>query len=88
MADLPRKTSVGDDDLAYIDLLYAAYYITDPVLVIINDVLRSGYWSKTWLNSIVKPLFKGREDEWDAGHYRLDTLKGCISRIIERVLTN
>ena len=47
------QTSVGDDDLAYIDLLDATNDNTDRELVIINDVIRISYCSKIWLNLIV-----------------------------------
>ena len=83
---LPRKTSTGDDEVAYCDLVDAKYYTLGMVLKIVNLIIETSHWPHGWRNSLISPLFKGGPDKWDSRGYRTVALTSAVSRIVERVL--
>ena len=86
MKKIPRKTSTGDNNISYLDLLDGQYYTVHFLLKIVNLTIETGHWSRQCVNSIIMPLFKGGEDWLDAGGYRPVALTCAIAQIVERVL--
>ena len=60
---LPRKTSSGDDQVSYIEIKDAAYYVAPMLTTIINLIIQTSHWPKVWSNSVIKPLYKGETDQ-------------------------
>ena len=86
MNELERKTSCGDDGVSYLDLVDGSFYSVPFIHFISNMIIQTNHWPRTWKNSIIKPLYKGSDDKWDAASYRPVALTPAISRIVEKIL--
>ena len=56
---VPSNTSCGDDEISYLELRDAAFYIAGHLKQIVNLIIETNHWSSQWKNSIIKPLYKG-----------------------------
>ena len=65
---LPKKTSFGDNEVAYTEIVDGMYYTADLITSIINLIIETGHWPNSWKNSLIKPLFKSG-DKWDPSSY-------------------
>ena len=86
LAKVPRKTSCGDDEIAYSDLKDAGCYAVDMIWRVTNMIIITSHWPSSWRNSIIKPLFKAGADRLDPTGYRPVALTSAVGRVVERVL--
>ena len=86
ISKLPRKTSTGDDEVSYVDLIDGGYYTARVITWIINNIVATSHWPTMWSNSLVKPLYKNSGDLWEAASYRPVAITSAVGRIVERVL--
>ena len=84
--NLPSKSSFGDDEISYNEIKDAAYYLIDPLLLIINTIITTGHWPSQWKNSIIKPLLKPGLDKMEPSSYRPIALTNALSRLAEKIL--
>ena len=58
--NLPRKTSAGDDQISYIGIKDAMYYVAPMLKTIINLIIETSHWPKVWSNGVIFIKGKGK----------------------------
>ena len=82
--DLKPKTSTGMDSISNKLLKFVKNVISEPLSIIINQMLKSGIFPDSLKISKIVPLYK--KDDTNLSNYRLISLLPSISKIFEKVI--
>ena len=82
---LKHKTSTGVDDISNKLLKFVKNVISEPLSIIINQMLKLGIFPDSLKISKVVPLYK-KDDDTNVSNYRPISLLPSISKIFEKVL--
>ena len=81
-----NKGSSGDDQISYVMLKYIKHFVSKPLLSIINQSIRTGYFPSDWKKTIVSPILKAGKDKTSPESYRPVSLLSALSRIMELMI--
>ena len=85
IGDLKPKTSTGVDNISNKLLKFVKNVISEPLSIIINQMLKLGIFPDSLKISKVVPLYK-KDDQTNLSNYRPISLLPSISKIFEKVL--
>ena len=85
IGDLKPKTSTGVDNISNKLLKFVKNVISEPLSIIINQILKLGIFPDSLKISKVVPLYK-KDDQTNLSNYRPISLLPSISKIFEKVL--
>ena len=83
--DLKPKTSTGVDSVSNKLLKFVKNVISEPLSIIINQMLKSGIFADLLKISKIVPLYK-KDDDTNLSNYRPISLLPSISKIFEKVI--
>ena len=85
IGDLKPKTSTGVDNISNKLMKFVKNVISEPLSIIINQMLKLGIFPDSLKISKVVPLYK-KDDQTNLSNYRPISLLPSISKIFEKVL--
>ena len=85
MGDLKPKTSTGVDNISNKLLKFVKNVISEPLSIIINQILKLGIFPDSLKISKIVPLYL-KDDDTNLSNYRPISLLPSISKIFEKVL--
>ena len=83
--NLKNRKAAGIDDFVNEYFKYSSQQLVIIYCKLFNIVFKSGIVPETWLNGIIRPIYKG--DANDPDNYRAITLTSCFEKLFTSILS-
>ena len=82
-----RSTAPGEDQIPYLAIRACADILAEPLKLLFNAILQTGHYPRCWKKGRVCNILKPQKAGDSPTHFRPITLLNCLSKVLERLLT-
>jgi hypothetical protein len=88
LKQLKSRSAPGKDGIHNAMLQHLSPQFKDLLIELFNTSLRKGEIPEAWKEAVIIMIPKGDKDRKDPSNYRPISLTSCVSKVLERIVTN